>query len=409
VLENTGYQPQREISGMPAGRTAKRIAKLALGAAVIGELVGTAEAGKGTVSCAVGTVGLVGGVITGAAFGIRALVNRGKNADVKLNEMIKDNGGLKNNDAYPDLIETNQDVLPSHLSDNPFLTSMVAVFNAEPSRMNQYYAEDGDGHLTANLKDVGSPEKEGPVVVDQKSLKQLIKDSGEKLSILRKDGYNGILAVRGLETAMAQRLGREGGTKEGFGKLEKLDAASSLLALTGKEVDSFTLEKCTPEPDKQCQEEAYAKIAAALNRNDPVVFTKASGENYAVNDLHPAGFSYGQYDESRKEPALEVQLLREYSGDDHRPVAVDPRARQVLSGISARYECPNPSTMVVSPFETGNTWCEDQPLNQAGATVAIGSLDTIPRASPVAVMPQVTPSPTPSPNSAPSRAEPLFG
>jgi hypothetical protein len=379
---------------MPAGRTAKRIAKLALGAAVIGELVGTAEAGKGTAACAVGTVG---GVVTGVAFGIRALVNRGKNADVKLNEMIKDNGGLKNNDAGQNLIETNRDVLPSHLSDNPFLTSMVAVFNAEPSRMNQYYAEDGDGHLTANLKDVGSPEKEGPVVVDQKSLKQLIKDSGEKLSILRKDGYNGILAVRGLETAMAQRLGHEGGTKEGFGKLEKLDAASSLLALTGKEVDSFTLKECTPEPDKQCQEEAYAKIAAALNRNDPVVFTKASGENYAVKDLYPSGYSDGADDKSREEPTLEVQLLESYSGNDHQPVAY-AAGRQIIGdlndGNGNGYQCElrNPDGSIY--FQ--NSLCEEQPLNQAGASVAIGDLaDPEARKRPVSVTPWATPEPSP--------------
>jgi hypothetical protein len=289
-----GPQSQREICGMPAGKLAKRI-------------------------CIAGGVATAILSATGAvAAGI--LVPRAKNKlpDVKLKDILREGN---------ETIFYQNGVDDYRLGITPFHASFAAMAEKSGDSAADLFGENSQGTLTVSLSkprsDTGDSSELVPkknVIVNQKHLKQYIHDqfSGQKnYSTLPIDSGLPREVVR---TAMAQRLSETSGNlAEGFIKVKKMNTRDSLQALTGHEVEEFGLVRCGKPTVEDCHDEAYVKIAAALNRNDPVVITTgeldhsqigvsvASDTSYPVYNVHPRGSLEGNTYSPEKSTGISVQ------------------------------------------------------------------------------------------------------
>jgi hypothetical protein len=339
--------------------------------------------------------------------------NKAKARDITLKDILP--SGSKS------MIAPKMDVLPSRLKDSAFLTSMVSVFNAEPTGLSKYFSENIDGDVQVEMSTLMPRDGEGKaaIALDKAAVRKLIKESGEDLGTLKKAGNTEVLAVRALEVAVAERSMVHGASDAAsFKTVEDMDVANSLWVLTDNKAESFTIEDCTPEPEKPCQTEAYTKIADALNRKDPVVFTKPNGEHAAVINLLPAGSNAADmschlsYGEVREEPVAVTQKVDDrYTGmgkgdGDYYDKSPQEGDVYVPSGSGA-----GEGRQILTPVsrEGGVPDCyvyEEQSLNQAGARVTIGHIDNSDARSfdngnindnPVELTPQITPSPRPTP------------
>jgi hypothetical protein len=276
-------QPPREMCGMPAGRLAKRVA--------IG--------GAGVV--------LVGGVLT--TIGVLVDRARHKMPELRLKDILP-----RGEDTYFD----QYGITSGTSGRTPFSASLAAV--TTHGQMPSLLGENSEGHLTFALAPEASESTTNatdatprePVEVDQNHLKQFIKDAfpGKRnySKIIDESlGFNGELGAEIARTAMAQRLiqDSEKTLTKGLSDVDKLNTQYSLHALTGNQVEEFNLEDCGKPTKQECHDEAYIKIATALNAGDPVVITTPkldfgqngisviSDSSYPVYAVHPRGVLEG--------------------------------------------------------------------------------------------------------------------
>jgi hypothetical protein len=304
-------------------------------------------------------VGVLAGV---AAFGGSAIYGavslaasiRSRNHDINLGDILP--------------ASTLINILPGALQDNAYLTSMVAVFKNDPERMRQYFSDDNGTVMVDVNAPPGWPEDTtNPVPLDKPMVRDLVKDSGEKLSTLKQLGNPGVLATRALEVGLAQKFMAEGSSAEvALRKVELLTVEEGLYVLTGNKAKSFEIKECESNSEVPCQSEAYIKIAKALNKKDPVVLTRPDGKNYAVNSLSPIG------------------------------------------EIDWPYQI---STEIFVQTQEVNSEYDEQSLNQPGAKVTIGHLDNPDvrsegneneQSNTIPLTPRITPSPSPSAEPSPS-------